>query len=405
MDALTRTTAQLSRNLIPDRPFLVLGQYSSFEPSRAPEGKECAWAYTHIPQDVKGDAGEEGLTGRWDERETELFADRMEEEVERLAPGFRDLIRKRHIYNPQGLERSNRNLVGGALNSGTAQIHQQLIFRPTPGTGRAETPLPGLFLAGSSAHPGGGVHGAAGANAARAAVAERMRKRVTFAAGAAAGAVAVAGAVAGGTSVCRRRSAPTSARSMAFSRSRFASLNSRSKARRSGPSPASAIGSSTTSAPGRRRPAASSRAARRTTTSSSRKAAISGRTLSDAKLSLQGSKYLRPPRVDLLGAQRTFGVAKGEAPSNTPMAWIDPLPGIEVEQRERLEQLAGRAPNDTFDFRCCLVITDLQGEIELRSRSRWQRPEPGQGGSTTPAVGLTMRVAARRRNWRCVDRA
>lgn len=187
MDALTRTSAQLSRNLIPDRPFLVLGQYASFEPTRAPEGKESAWAYTHIPQESKGDAGEDGLTGRWDERETEIFADRMEHEVERLAPGFRDLIRSRHIYNPAGLERSNRNLVGGAVNSGTAQIHQQLIFRPTPGTGRAGTPLPGLFLAGSSAHPGGGVHGAAGANAARAAVAERMRRRATFAAGAAAG--------------------------------------------------------------------------------------------------------------------------------------------------------------------------------------------------------------------------
>ena len=187
MDALTRTSSQLSRNLIPDRPFLVLGQYASFEPSRAPEGKECAWAYTHIPQNSKGDSGEDGLTGRWDERETEIFADRMEAEVERLAPGFRNLIRKRHIYNPRGLERSNRNLVGGAVNSGTAQIHQQLIFRPTPGTGRAETPLPGLFLAGSSAHPGGGVHGAAGANAARAAVAERLRPKIVFAAGAAAG--------------------------------------------------------------------------------------------------------------------------------------------------------------------------------------------------------------------------
>lgn len=187
MDALTRTTAQLSRNLIPDRPFLVLGQYASFEPTRAPAGKECAWAYTHIPQATKGDAGGDGLTGRWDERETEIFADRMEAEVERLAPGFRSLIRSRHIYNPAGLEHSNRNLVGGAVNSGTAQIHQQLIFRPTPGLGRAETPLPGLFLAGASAHPGGGVHGAAGANAARAALAARMRRRVTFAAGAAAG--------------------------------------------------------------------------------------------------------------------------------------------------------------------------------------------------------------------------
>ena len=103
MDALTRTTAQLSRGLIPDRPFLVMGQYASFEPSRAPAGKECAWAYTHVPQRARGDAGDDNLTGSWDEGETEVFAERMEEEIERLAPGFRNLIRSRHVYTPPGL--------------------------------------------------------------------------------------------------------------------------------------------------------------------------------------------------------------------------------------------------------------------------------------------------------------
>jgi phytoene dehydrogenase-like protein len=169
MDALTRTSAQLSRGLIPDEPFLVMGQYSMVDPTRQPVGKETAWAYTHVPQRVEGDAGGQ-LAGRWDERESELFAARIEAQVERRAPGFRTLIRARHVFTPPSFEAANSNLVGGSVNQGTAQLHQQLIFRPTPGLARAETPIRGLFLAGASAHPGGGVHGAAGANAARAAL-------------------------------------------------------------------------------------------------------------------------------------------------------------------------------------------------------------------------------------------
>jgi phytoene dehydrogenase-like protein len=178
MDALTRTTGQLSRGLVPDQPFLVLGQYSMVDDTRQPAGRETAWAYTHVPQRVKGDAGGDELTGDWDEREIELFVARVEAEVEKRAPGFRGLIRGRHVFTPRRLEAANSNLVGGAVNSGTAQIHQQLVFRPVPGLGRAETPVRGLFLCGASAHPGGGVHGAAGANAARAAVAAQLRRRV-----------------------------------------------------------------------------------------------------------------------------------------------------------------------------------------------------------------------------------
>jgi phytoene dehydrogenase-like protein len=74
---------------------------------------------------------------------------------------------------PQDLEHADRNLVNGALNGGTAQLHQQLIFRPVPGLGRSETPVARLYLASASAHPGGGVHGGPGANAARAALRER----------------------------------------------------------------------------------------------------------------------------------------------------------------------------------------------------------------------------------------
>ena len=169
VDDLTRTTAQITRRLLPDRPFLVMGQYSMTDPTRQPAGRETAWAYTHVPQTVVGDAGGT-LTGRWDDAETEAFAERMEGEVERRAPGFRALIRARHVFTPPALQAANANLVGGAVNQGTAQIHQQLVFRPTPGLGRAGTPIARLYLASASAHPGGGVHGAAGANAARAAM-------------------------------------------------------------------------------------------------------------------------------------------------------------------------------------------------------------------------------------------
>jgi phytoene dehydrogenase-like protein len=178
MDALVRTSSQLARGLLPDRPFLVIGQYSMVDETRQPAGRETAWAYTHVPQVVRGDAGD-SLTGSWDERETAQFADRIEAEIERRAPGFRASIRARHVFTPPTLEAANSNLLGGAVNQGTAQLHQQLIFRPVPGLGRAETPIRGLFLAGASAHPGGGVHGAAGANAARAAIASRLRTRLT----------------------------------------------------------------------------------------------------------------------------------------------------------------------------------------------------------------------------------
>jgi phytoene dehydrogenase-like protein len=176
MNGLTQATTQLAAGEIPARPFLVLGQYSMVDPSRSPKGTETAWAYTHVPQGPRVDAGGE-LSGDWSrEEEGERFADRMEEEVERLAPGFRRLIVKRHVQTPLYLEHHNRNLVGGAINGGTAQLYQQAIFRPYPGLGRPTTPVQGLYLASSSAHPGGGLHGGPGGNAARTALrTERVR--------------------------------------------------------------------------------------------------------------------------------------------------------------------------------------------------------------------------------------
>jgi phytoene dehydrogenase-like protein len=136
------------------------------------------WAYTHVPQRVLGDAGG-NLTGAWDTDEAERFADRMQDRIEQRAPGFSERILARRILTPIEMERRDANLVGGSLNGGTAALDQQLIFRPIPGLGRATTPIHGLYLASSSAHPGGAVHGACGMNAARAALAHaRLRPRL-----------------------------------------------------------------------------------------------------------------------------------------------------------------------------------------------------------------------------------
>ncbi len=170
MDELTRFAAQIAMRQVPDRPFLIFGQMTTSDASRSPQGTESAWAYTHIPHEIRADAADEGITGRWDTKDQELMADRVERQVERFAPGFRSLIRGRRILAPPTLEALDGNLAGGAINGGTTAMHQQLVFRPLPGTGRSETPVPGLYLASSGAHPGGGVHGAPGANAARAAL-------------------------------------------------------------------------------------------------------------------------------------------------------------------------------------------------------------------------------------------
>ena len=176
---LTECSSHLAMGLIPARPFLLFGQQSKADPSRSPPGTETAWAYTHVPRGVRGDAAGRiefppgAGQGQW----LGGLVDRIEARVERLAPGFRDLIIGRHVAGPDDLEAGNANLHGGAIGGGTAQLHQQLLFRPLPGAGRPETPIVGLYLASASAHPGGGVHGAPGANAARAALAPYQRIR------------------------------------------------------------------------------------------------------------------------------------------------------------------------------------------------------------------------------------
>ncbi|GAC1308573.1 MAG: NAD(P)/FAD-dependent oxidoreductase [Acidimicrobiales bacterium] len=179
LDEMTFTMAQLAAGHVPSQPFVIVGQMTTADLTRSPPGTESGWAYAHVPAVVRTDAGPDGITGRWDERETHAFVRRMEARIEAHAPGFGDRVISRHVFTPVSLERANANLVGGDIGGGTAQLHQQLVFRPTSGRGRPETPVRGLYLASASAHPGGGVHGACGANAARAALMhDRLRRSV-----------------------------------------------------------------------------------------------------------------------------------------------------------------------------------------------------------------------------------
>ncbi len=158
-DGLLRWMADLNTRVVPERPFMLLGQTTTADASRSPAGTESVWAYSHLPRGVADDSSAEQL------------AKSMDQVIEEHAPGFGAMVVGRFVQRPSDLEAADANLHLGALNGGTAQLPQMLIFRPAPGMGRAETPVEGLYLGSASATPGGSVHGACGRNAARAALA------------------------------------------------------------------------------------------------------------------------------------------------------------------------------------------------------------------------------------------
>jgi phytoene dehydrogenase-like protein len=182
LDDLSTYSHQLALGRTPAEPFVILGQTTTADPTRSPAGTESAWGYTHVPLRPRADAAGE-LRGDWaDADDRARFVERVERRIEAFAPGFRDLVLARHVQFPGDLEANDGNLVGGAVNGGTASVYQQLVFRPAPGLGRPETPVERLYLASSSAHPGGGVHGAPGANAAQAALRAATTGRLALAA-------------------------------------------------------------------------------------------------------------------------------------------------------------------------------------------------------------------------------
>jgi phytoene dehydrogenase-like protein len=171
MDELTMGTAELAAGRLPSDPFLVVGQMTTTDPTRSPAGTESAWAYTHVPAIVRDEAGGGHAGGRpLSGADVAEVVRRVEARLEEFAPGFGDRVIARYVAGPADLESENANLVDGDIGGGTYQLHQQLFFRPWPGLGRPETPIAGLYLASASAHPGGGVHGACGSNAAAAAL-------------------------------------------------------------------------------------------------------------------------------------------------------------------------------------------------------------------------------------------
>ena len=139
---------------IPDRPYVLVAQQSLFDASRAPEGKHTLWAYCHVPNGCDEDV-----------------SDRIEAQIERFAPGFKDLILQKHVRTATGLETYNANYVGGDIGGGVVDL-RQLFARPVSILNPYATPHPRIFLCSASTPPAGGVHGMCGFFAARAAAPE-----------------------------------------------------------------------------------------------------------------------------------------------------------------------------------------------------------------------------------------
>jgi phytoene dehydrogenase-like protein len=144
--------AEVAAGRHPARPFVLVGQQSLVDPARAPAGRHTLWAYCHVPS-----------------RSDRDMTAPVEEQIERFAPGFRDVVLARRATGPAAMEERNPNLVGGDINGGS-QDWRQLFFRPRVAIDPYATPVPGLFLCSSSTPPGGSVHGLCGHYAARAAL-------------------------------------------------------------------------------------------------------------------------------------------------------------------------------------------------------------------------------------------
>ncbi len=160
IDDLRAFTDEARDGRLPSHPYLVIGQQSLLDPTRAPDGRHTLWVYTRVPSALP-----EGWAAA-----REAFTDRIEARIEALAPGFRQRILARRSVAPPDLEAMDPNLVGGDLGGGSGQWHNQLLFRPAFPYYRYRTPVRGVYLCSSYAHPGAGVHGMCGFNAARAAL-------------------------------------------------------------------------------------------------------------------------------------------------------------------------------------------------------------------------------------------
>jgi phytoene dehydrogenase-like protein len=156
LDEIATAEAEVAAGRHPDRPYVLFVQYAPWDPSRAPGGKTTAWAYCHVPAGSEVD-----------------MTDRIEAQVERFAPGFRDRILARSVHGPAAMAVHDANYVGGDINGGIQDI-RQLIFRPWPALDPYRVGA-GLYLCSSSTPPGGGVHGMSGMLAAQSALRHELR--------------------------------------------------------------------------------------------------------------------------------------------------------------------------------------------------------------------------------------
>jgi phytoene dehydrogenase-like protein len=157
LEEIATSEADVAAGRAPARPYVLFVQYAPWDPTRAPDGHTTAWAYCHVPAGSTVD-----------------MTDRIEAQVERFAPGFRDRILARHTYDPAGMAAHDANYVGGDINGGLEDI-RQLLFRPWPSLDPYRLGGSGLYLCSSSTPPGGGVHGMCGALAARSALRHDLR--------------------------------------------------------------------------------------------------------------------------------------------------------------------------------------------------------------------------------------
>lgn len=146
-EEIANSEKTVRRGQTPERPFVLLVQPSLFDSSRAPAGKHTAWAYCHVPNGSNVN-----------------MLDKLENQIERFAPGFRDCVLARRVLSPADLERMDANLVGGDIGGGVMDI-RQFLFRPT--RSHYATSAGDVFLCSSSTPPGGGVHGMCGYHAAK----------------------------------------------------------------------------------------------------------------------------------------------------------------------------------------------------------------------------------------------
>ena len=153
LEEIAESERAVWRGRDPERPFVLVGQQSNFDRTRAPEGKNVVWAYCHVPNGSTVD-----------------MTSRIEAQLERFAPGFRDRVIERRVTTPRDVERANGAMIGGDISNGS-HGGMQLIFRPTPRLDPYATPARDLYLCSAATPPGGGVHGMSGYHAARSALA------------------------------------------------------------------------------------------------------------------------------------------------------------------------------------------------------------------------------------------